>query len=442
MSSNVTVIVVNRPLSPAALLSFSLAQVYVYVFLVALSLIIHKFKRLFRKHPSEPFKWYWDSRTRIRRNLITYYLQILITTLVLIVFLVYGIPLLFVSPLAPIGPYQHDIELVLYFAQWIGILYLFELSYKLVMNWQLALHHACTIILLCLVGTNFAITLCWVNVQGVICLGMTALTEQVTFVALITYRMEKWKVSGYLFIVSAIWNLIIKTFFVALCCYIWWEGSVNIFTLPGYEDAIMWVYLYWFLVLPLYFSQVYASLILFRIYRVCMKKAHYESTGELYPSLGGKKRSVREALIKQEAEFVTGDSTMTIVRETDVGNSVAMTSFVLDKEIDPLSVDALHQHSNNSSASTSPAVSPRQLSPRQNTSSPKLSAKGRTPRPSADGDASGTAPPPVVEGESVGEDGSTIVPVPLPKPVSREPSPTNGSFRRVLVESNFNSMYE
>jgi hypothetical protein len=57
-------------------------------------------------------------------------MQILITTMGLIAFLVSGVKLLFVDPQSPVEPYANDIQYVIYFGIWLMTLYLWEMSYK------------------------------------------------------------------------------------------------------------------------------------------------------------------------------------------------------------------------------------------------------------------------------------------------------------------------
>ena len=132
------------PLSPASLSTFSLSQLYVFVALVGLSnLLDQSLKRLSKR--TDKLDWYMDTKMRIRRNVISYFMELLVTTIVLIVFLAYGIPLLTVSSSEPIQNYESKVSLVVFFGIWVLTLYLWEMSYKMQMNAALIVHHLSTL---------------------------------------------------------------------------------------------------------------------------------------------------------------------------------------------------------------------------------------------------------------------------------------------------------
>jgi hypothetical protein len=72
---------------------------------------------------------------------------------------------------------------------------------------------------------------------------------------------------------------------------------------PGNEDLVMWVYLFWFLLIPLFGSQIYSAVILVDLWRVCCKKAALEEADLLYPSTEGKKRSARLEIERKMTEW-------------------------------------------------------------------------------------------------------------------------------------------
>jgi hypothetical protein len=98
--------------------------------------------------------------------------------------------------------------------------------------------------------------------------GTTALTEQPTFLALLLYRMERWKLAGQFFFWGAIWTLICKIALTVTTVY-FWGFNVNLFVSgnPRYESLVMWVYLFWFLIIPLFVSQIYAAVIMFKLWK-------------------------------------------------------------------------------------------------------------------------------------------------------------------------------
>ena len=258
------------------------------------------FKWLARSGKTNKLGWYVASKTRIKRNIQTYLAQLLVTTMALLVFLIEGVPLIFVDINESILLYADEIQWVIYFGILVMTLYLWELSYKSKMNWALVVHHLTTIICIGVAGTHLAITGAWFSIQAFVTLGLTALTEQSTFVALILYRMELWRHAGRAFMVSAIWTIVTKTFLVVITMVLWWYSVVYPFLyVPGNKDLIMWVYLAWFLILPLFGSQIYSAVILFHLAKVSFKKFDLEEQNRQnrpYPSLKSKKRSVREQL--------------------------------------------------------------------------------------------------------------------------------------------------
>jgi hypothetical protein len=138
------------------------------------------------------------------------------------------------------------------------------------------------------------------SIYGFVLLGLTALTEQTTFVALLLYRMELWEVSGRFFLFSAVWTLVSKTFLVVLVCYFWGVAVVELFLhVPGNEDLAMWVYIFWIMLVPLYGSQIYSAVIMVRLWKVCRQKAALEKENRLQPSVNSKNRNAREEIDRQ-----------------------------------------------------------------------------------------------------------------------------------------------
>jgi len=270
---------------------------YVFVALVGLSnLLDQSLKRLSKR--TDKLDWYMDTKMRIRRNVISYFMELLVTTIVLIVFLAYGIPLLTVSSSEPIQNYESKVSLVVFFGIWVLTLYLWEMSYKMQMNAALIVHHLTTVVCIGLAGTHLAITGVWFDLKAFILLGFTALTEQSTFVALILYRMEKWRAAWQCFFFSAIWTVVIKTLFVVLTMYYWGIEVLRPYMddRANNGDLVMWVYVAWPLALALFGSQLYSAVILWNLAQVSAKKAKLEEADLLYPSLEDKTRAARKKI--------------------------------------------------------------------------------------------------------------------------------------------------
>ncbi len=186
MSNNT--IVITRPSDPASILTFALSQVYVYFGIVVIAYLLHfAMKKIHRrsggleKGRDAYFWWYMEAKHRFRRNIITYFLQLLITTICMIAFFIYGLPLLLVPPSEPILPYldrigdilfwflflfsffifPFSLDKVIYFGLWIVCLYLWELSYKILIGVELCVHHVATLLFVCIAAEHFFVTLQW-----------------------------------------------------------------------------------------------------------------------------------------------------------------------------------------------------------------------------------------------------------------------------------------
>ncbi len=256
---------------------------YLLLGLCVLSVVITKSLKFFRGHPLLDF--YYGAKHRLRRNVVSYVLELLVTTVIFFVFAVVGYPLLLVDPRTPMAAHASSVELLVFFGLWLVSLYLWELvrwpiraffvltrraqAGKLQINWQLALHHVVTLFLVCACGYVLALTAAWCNVFGLVILVTTAVTEQPSFVALLLYRMGLFRHARNCFYVAGIASVVIKTACVA--------GMVPVFItsvadMRGLADVTFWLYAFWPLVAALYFSQMYGAVILFRLARVSQRR--------------------------------------------------------------------------------------------------------------------------------------------------------------------------
>ena len=98
---------------------------YLLLGLCILSVVTTKSLKFFRGHPRLAF--YYGAKHRLRRNVVSYVLELLVTTVIFFVFAIVGYPLLLVDPRTSILPYIDSINLLVFFGLWLVSLYLWEL---------------------------------------------------------------------------------------------------------------------------------------------------------------------------------------------------------------------------------------------------------------------------------------------------------------------------
>jgi hypothetical protein len=123
-TANCTVFV-TVPKSPASLSAFALSQVYLLLGMCTLSVVITKTLKFWRDDPRLHF--YYGAKHRLRRNMVSYVLELLVTTVIFRVFAIVGFPLLSVDPTTPLAPHSESIDVVVFFGLWLVALYLWEL---------------------------------------------------------------------------------------------------------------------------------------------------------------------------------------------------------------------------------------------------------------------------------------------------------------------------
>lgn len=154
-----------------------------------------------------------------KRNVITYVLEITVTTFA-VTWQVYGGKdiLLRLEDTTTL----HHLNWMTMALQAIAILYVWEMVYREKMGWPLLLHHLCTITLIQLSSASFADTGNIEYIRAALILGFHATTEQTSFVALHMFRLDvapKWQ--GFMFYLSAIQSLVLKTLFTVLSFIHW-----------------------------------------------------------------------------------------------------------------------------------------------------------------------------------------------------------------------------
>ncbi len=90
-----------------------------------LSVIFTKTLKFFRADPRLDF--YFRAKHRLRRNVVSYVLELLVTTIIFLAYCVVGYPLLLVNPRTPISQYADSVNIVVFFGLWLVAVYLWEL---------------------------------------------------------------------------------------------------------------------------------------------------------------------------------------------------------------------------------------------------------------------------------------------------------------------------
>ncbi|KAF6767200.1 hypothetical protein PSEUBRA_003218 [Kalmanozyma brasiliensis GHG001] len=200
-------------------------------------------------------KWHKDIKPEHRRTMVVYVLQILLTTVALVL------------QLAVAALLQNEfsvwrINVLRASACIIAALYVFELIYRYRMTYPMISHHAitCFAISLSLVmleklqDPSFALTgLLWI---------FQATTEQTCFVALFMYRLsEPVKVLRPLFCVSAVQSLVFKFASIGGTVWVWATYQRH----GTSELSHAWTALFWTSTAGLAFSQVWGAWVVWKV---------------------------------------------------------------------------------------------------------------------------------------------------------------------------------
>lgn len=198
-----------------------------------------------------------------QRNVISYVLQLLITTLVFVVQLYAGRDILFRLNDAPTPATIHWLT---YSILMINVLYIWELIYRISIGWPLLLHHLVTILLIQLVTATFFDTHQIQYLRVALLMGFHATTEQLSFVALALYRLQllakKWQ--SFSFFVSAAQSLLLKTA-VTIGSLVYYAIIVQRGDFDRHQWGLFWMVSFVVLLLTLYAAQLYACYILYAL---------------------------------------------------------------------------------------------------------------------------------------------------------------------------------
>jgi hypothetical protein len=206
-----------------------------------------------------------------KRNVITYIMEVLLTTLAFILQIYGSLDILFRNE---DSTSQTRYDWMVFSIQVIAVLYVWELCYREKIGWPLLVHHLVTLLLIQLATASYFDTNNIVWIRFAILLGFYATTEQISFVALFFFRLNlypEWH--GILFYAAAAQAFVLKTIVtIAAIGY----TIVSFYVSDDLDDDTtnwkwFWRICFLPLLLVLYASQLYACKILYALGSRCSK---------------------------------------------------------------------------------------------------------------------------------------------------------------------------
>jgi hypothetical protein len=261
-----------------------------------------------------------------KRNVITYIMEVLLTTLAFILQIYGSLDILFRNE---DSTSQTRYECMVFSLQVIAVLYVWELCYRVKFGWPLLLHHLVTLLLIQLNLASFYDTNHIACIRFAILLGFYATTEQFSFVALFFFRLKlypEWH--GFLFYAAAAQALVLKTIVTIVTI-----GYV-IYTFYVSDDLndvtsnwkLFWRICFLPLLLVLYASQLYACKILYALGSRCSRAHDAASLLESKATREGfKEAQQRQAFVVFEGTDDVGTPTTVekyVEEETDQERAV------------------------------------------------------------------------------------------------------------------------
>ena len=220
-----------------------------------------------------------------KRNVITYIMEVLVTTLAFILQIYGSMDILFRNE---DSTSETRFEWMVFSILSVAVLYVWELCYREKIGWPLLVHHLVSLLLMQLATASYFDTKDIVWIRFAILLGFYATTEQISFIALFCFRLDlypEWQ--GTLFYAAAAQAFVLKTIVsIAAVGY-----AIKIYYISDDldDDTTNWK---WFwricffpLLIVLYTSQLYACKILYALGCRCSKAdaallAASKTTGE------------------------------------------------------------------------------------------------------------------------------------------------------------------
>lgn len=262
-----------------------------------------------------------------KRNVVTYVVQIIVTSFALILQLYGGKDVLFHMEDATTPGRMNNMILSL---SLVSTLYIWELVYREKIGLPLLVHHLVTLLLIQTSAASFLDTWNILYVRYALLLGFHATTEQSSFVALFCFRLQVLRKSqATMFYFASAQAFLIKTavslLMVALVIKdLYVDKKLD-------DDPTNWNWYWKVLTLPLvsalYGSQCYASWVLFSIGKKCAERDSLDAAEDMYPTesvcmyadlpseaIDGYENSVGESIFKRSPSSLSFQAAASIVQ--------------------------------------------------------------------------------------------------------------------------------
>jgi hypothetical protein len=238
---------------------------YILILWAASAFVRHLFQNSL---PSQWCKEFEELDAEKQRNVVTYVMEIVVTTFALAAQLYGGADILFRRD--DVTSATHADWMVLSLMS-IAILYVWEMVYREKFGWPLLLHHLCTLLFIQLVFASYFQTHQVLYIRSALALGLYATTEQSSFVALFCFCLKLYPgKQAFLFRFAAVQSFIFKTsvtigvvvyFFIFLTA----EGNQH----PQGAWGMFWKICFLPLLLLLYLTQLFACKIMYSLADRC-----------------------------------------------------------------------------------------------------------------------------------------------------------------------------
>ena len=211
-----------------------------------------------------------------QRNIVTYVVELVITTFVFCCQIYGGTDILFQFKDTTS---ESKLDWSILAIQLIVVLYIWELCYRIDIGWPLLVHHLVTLLLTQLAAASLFDTNDLIYARYALLFGFTATTEQISFVALFAYRLgiyKTWQAS--LFNAAVIQTVVLKTVVTVLVTVLFIIDIVN-GRFDNHPDGWAWFWKIFFVILliGLYAAQIFAGWILHILSVKCTEKENEQN---------------------------------------------------------------------------------------------------------------------------------------------------------------------
>jgi hypothetical protein len=200
-----------------------------------------------------------------KRNVLTYVMQLIITSMVFVLQVVGSWEILF---LFEDSTSQDHLDLLAFAGQSLSVLYVWELIYREKIGLPLLIHHLLTLSVMQLLTASSSDTSDLTYLRLLVIFGFYASTEQVTFIALFCFRLNIFSSShAFLFYAATAQAFILKTLLTAVLIVYYCIAFLARKTVDNQPTSWKWFWKVCFipLVALLYVSQMYACKILWSL---------------------------------------------------------------------------------------------------------------------------------------------------------------------------------